>query len=130
MNEHLRVGLRGHPVPAGEEFLPEFEEIINFAVEDHLDRAVLVALRLFARAEIDDAQPPVRQAHAAVDEETVLVGTAVNQPRRHLAENLPRIFGFPCPLPAGDAAHDEEGFTSPPPPGQETLCQLALDAEK
>ena len=47
-------------VPAGVELRAQLAIVVDLAVEDHPDRAVLVADRLMAAGEIDDAQP----AHA------------------------------------------------------------------
>ena len=43
-------------------------EVVDLAVEDDLDRPVLVAERLIAGREVDDAQPAVAEADPRVDE--------------------------------------------------------------
>src|SRR5690348_16028764 len=80
--------------------------IVNLAVEDDEDAAVLVGDRLPARgAEIDDAEPPVREAEVTVDDVAGVVRAA---DAHHVAEDEQRrlVDRRPSPRPdAGDPAH-------------------------
>src|SRR5262249_35604683 len=55
---------------------PQFLEVVDLAVEDHLHRAVFIADRLVAAAQVDDRQPPVDEADAGLDPETLGVRSA------------------------------------------------------
>ena len=53
--------------------------VVDLAVEDDLDRAVLVADRLVAAGQVDDRQPAVDQADARLLPEAFGVGAAVGE---------------------------------------------------
>ena len=74
----VRVELRSH-----------LGEVVDLAVEDDPDRAVLVAERLIAGRQIDDAEPPVAEADAGADVEAVRVGAAMRDRRGHRGEARP-----------------------------------------
>ena len=66
---HLRVGVARLPATVTEarQLGTEFRVVVDFPVEDQLQTAVLVRHRLIGRfGEIDDRQPAVSQADAAV----------------------------------------------------------------
>ena len=68
-------------------------EVVDLAVEDDPDRAVLVAERLIAGREVDDAQPAVAEADAAVEIVAAGVGTAVRDGvgHRHQPRAIDRV---------------------------------------
>ena len=62
MDDHFCITLCMEPVSPGFEFAPQFLKIVDLAVEDHLDRPVLVTDGLVATSEVDDREPAVDQA--------------------------------------------------------------------
>ena len=65
-----RFGVAARPVAMTVRFehRPDLRVVVDLAVEDDLHGAVLVAQRLVAGREIDDAQAAMRQARESVDE--------------------------------------------------------------
>src|SRR6185503_15141413 len=82
----FRVALRGEAMAAGFQLRTQFDVVENLAVEDDPKRAILVADRLLAGAEIDNAQPGVAQAGKAVEINAKLIRTAMTDHRQHPAE--------------------------------------------
>lgn len=76
---------------------------VDLTVEDDVDRAVLVAVRLMPVENVDDRQPSNRQGDALILEDTRLVGSAVCDRERHLLEQS-LATGY-RPGDAGDATH-------------------------
>ena len=67
MNECFRVGARSVGVTLRLQLFPQAGVVVDLSVEGNPDRAVLVRHRLSAGGrQIDDRQPPVREAHLAV----------------------------------------------------------------
>ena len=62
MDDHLGVAVRAEAVPARLELGADVGEVVDLAVEDDPDRAVLVGERLIAGREIDDAQAAMPEA--------------------------------------------------------------------
>jgi len=60
--------------------------VVNLAVEDDPDRAVLVRERLLPRLQIDDAQAAMREGGSRVEAQAGFVGTAGVEPE---SENGP-----------------------------------------
>ena len=56
VQNRLRVGMRFERMPRLFERLPEFLKIVNFAVEDDVQRPVLVLNRLMPAGEVNNAQ--------------------------------------------------------------------------
>src|ERR1700733_14688487 len=55
------------PLPLLFELSPYLRMVINFTIEDHLQRPILIAHGLSSRIrKIDDGEPPMCQAHPAV----------------------------------------------------------------
>ena len=107
VNDHLRVRLRPERVPGLEEFLAQFDVIVDLPVENDLDAPVLVADGLRAAANIDDAQPPVAQARLTVHQFAVAVRAAVPDGGIHPAQQLP-VDGFAVQVKdAANAAHNK-----------------------
>ncbi len=92
-------------MPARFEFSAQFHVIVNLAVADDVNRSVLVRDRLLAAVEIDNAQPPHRQADAGLDEEAFIIRSAMAQRVGHFAEEGTAISSVFRGDVAGDAAH-------------------------
>ena len=65
-------------VAAGEQLLAQLGVVVDLAVEDDDDGAVLVGHRLRAAGDVEDREPPVAEADAVADVEAVAVGAAVD----------------------------------------------------
>jgi hypothetical protein len=67
VDDHLGVGVVGlEDVAAGEQLLAQRQVVVDLAVEDDLDAAVLVRHRLVRRRrEVDDREPPEREPDLA-----------------------------------------------------------------
>ena len=83
--------------PFGLQLGPHLGVVEQLAVEDDGDGAVLVADRLPAVGQADDAQPAVGQRQAGLFEEAVLVGAAVDDGVGHAPGRRPRGTGRRCP---------------------------------
>ena len=89
MDDHLGVGGRTERVPAGLQIATQFLEVVDLAVEDDLDLAVLVAKRLVPGVQIDDRQSTMGQsdlhpaACGACGQESLVVRAAVGDRPRH-----------------------------------------------
>ena len=64
-------------MPAGGELLAELPEVVDLAVADDGDGAVLVRDRLIARRQVDDAESPDPQPDARREVEALAVGSAM-----------------------------------------------------
>jgi hypothetical protein len=99
MNDRLAVSGGAQRVPALDELGSQLGEVVDLAVEDRLDLAVLVEHRLGAAADVDDAQPPHAQGHAGLDVQTVIIGPAMLDGVGHGAQGrqiecwCPRVTG-------------------------------------
>ncbi len=80
--------------------------VVDLAVEDRPDGAVLVRERLMAAGQVDDRQPAEPQRGTIVAVGPRVVGPAVDEPVRHRAERSvrERVVGI-GPGRAADAAH-------------------------
>ena len=99
MREHLGVAVRAKPVAGALELAAQLLVVVDLAVLDDGDRAVLVRERLVARLEVDDREPARGEADVAVDERAVGVGAAVDERRAHLVQTA-RVADDPA-----DSAH-------------------------
>jgi hypothetical protein len=77
VDEDLGVAMGMEPVALFDEVFAELEVVVDFAVEDDLDAAVLVAEGLGAAAEVDDAEAAVAEGDGAVTVVAEAVGAAV-----------------------------------------------------
>src|SRR5688500_9736637 len=71
VHQHFGIGMIGsEDVSPGQELVPEIQVVIDLAVEDDADLAILVPHRLLAPGDIEYRQSPVRQENAigSVDE--------------------------------------------------------------
>ena len=86
VDEHLGVAARREAVPGALELVPQLAVVVELAVLDDGDPAVLVRDRLVAGREVDDREPPGGEAHRAFDEGPIGVGPAVDERRAHRRE--------------------------------------------
>ena len=89
VQEALGVGAAVELVALGLELGTEFLEVVDLAVEDNDDAAVLVGHGLSAGlGQVEDRQAAEAQGNAAVDKLTAHVGTAMDDAVHHLGEHL------------------------------------------
>ena len=87
MDEHLGVAARREAVPGALELVPQLAVVVDLAVLDDRDPAVLVRDRLVARREVDDREPPGREAPPTRRRKAPSgVGPAVDERRAHRRE--------------------------------------------
>ncbi len=67
MNEDFGVAARRESMPGALQPGAEFMMIINLAIEDYVDRAVLIANGLSATTDINDTEPPHSHRNARLD---------------------------------------------------------------
>jgi hypothetical protein len=90
--------------------------VVDLAVQDDVQAAVLVGDRLVAALDVDDRQAPAAETGRTPDVEALVVGTAVRDRRGHRAQLLE-----PCPPTAdltADAAQGGLRCYLPPPAGR------------
>jgi hypothetical protein len=83
VNEHLGVAARHEAVAAPFEVPAQVEVVVDLAVEDHLKPAVLIAERLVAARNIDDAEAAVAEPERTIHEVAGAVGAAVRETFSH-----------------------------------------------
>src|SRR5579872_5579523 len=85
MDNHFGVSCGAEGVPEVFELATELLKIIDLAVEYHPHRAILVAYRLMARLDINDAEAAHGKARApaAFEVQALVVRTAMHQCRAH-----------------------------------------------
>ena len=106
VDEDLGVTLGAERVPPGLEPVPQRGEVVDLAVEDRPDRAVLVGERLMASLQVNDRQPAKPQRCVVVPIGSRVVRTAVDNPVHHrgqvrAGQGPPRI----GPDGSADTAH-------------------------
>src|SRR5207302_1827050 len=77
VNDDLGVALRKKHVTRARELGDQLLVVVDLAVEDDDDAAVLVEKRLLPGREIDDREPPVPEAQPRLEMQAALVGPAV-----------------------------------------------------
>jgi hypothetical protein len=110
VHEDFGVGTGSELVSARDEPLAQLGVVVDLSVEDDVNRAVLVPLRLRTGVEVDDPQAPERETDAVPQQESFLVGTAMLDPERHALEHFP--FGN-APVPARDSGNSAQTRTPP-----------------
>ena len=117
VDDGLGVALRAEAMAGGLQPPPQIAVVVDFAVEDDLDRAVFVAHRLAAAGQVDDRQPAMAQGDAgdagqpraemeAAEVESFVVRAAVTENRDHSPERGFVERGRPAvPDRPGDPAH-------------------------
>src|SRR5205823_8199219 len=104
VDEDLGVAARAEAVAGGLELPPELLVVVDLAVLDDVDGAVLVRDRLVARLEVDDREPAGGERDAAVEERPVAVGPAMPQRRAHRGKAV-SVDGAGSRGDAADPAH-------------------------
>ena len=93
VDDDLDVGAGAEAVAAGGELFAQLLEVVDLAVADDGDCAVLVRDRLITGLEIDDAEAPEAQTDAGREVEALAVGAAMAQtvghPLEHVAVDRP-----------------------------------------
>src|SRR6185312_6944533 len=106
MDDHLGVAPCAEAVAGTLEFRNQLLEIVDFAVENDCDRMVLVEHRLLAMGDVDNGEPAVTKADAAIDVESRSVrpamGKGIGHPHQQRA--VDRAGGAEIEN-AGNAAH-------------------------
>src|SRR5829696_1048515 len=102
----LGVAGRAEAVTASLERRAELEVVVDLAVLDDLNRAVLVSDRLVSAREVDDGEAARRQGDGAVDQRARTVRAAVPQRLVHCLER-----------PGVDGASVERGESADPAHG-------------
>ena len=111
VDDHLGIAMRPEDVAFRLKLPRQFLEVVDLAVVDDDDRAILVEERLLAGGQIDDREPAVAEADARGDVEARIVGSAMAQAVVHPLEQGP-VYG---PLvhaikDADDSAHGARSF--------------------
>ena len=75
------------------EIAAQLGEVVDLAVEDDPDRAVLVVNRLMAGRQIDDAQPPHPERHAFFHPHALVVGAAMADDVAHPMHERAALIG-------------------------------------
>ena len=89
MDEHLGVAVGAEAVALRLQLGAELPVVVELAVLDDDDAAVLVRDRLVAGLEVDDRQPAGGETDGAVDVDAARVGPAVDERRAHRLEPAP-----------------------------------------
>ena len=99
-------------MPLGFQPPPQRGVVVDLAVEDRPDRAVLVGERLMAAGQVDDRQPPEPQCGMVVAIVARVVRPAVDEPVHHGLERFGRQRAVRIgPDRAADAAHAGSPFS-------------------
>ena len=77
VDDHLGVAARPERWPSAVSSGMSVAEVVDLAVEDDDDAAVLVVERLLAAREVDDRQPAMTEADAGLEMKAVAVRTAM-----------------------------------------------------
>src|SRR5688572_9880579 len=110
MDDRLRVAVGLEDVAGAFEVAAQLPVVVDLAVEDDPDRAVLVRDRLLAAFEIDDAEAPHAERDAFADVDAFLIGAAVHDGPAHPADLLLEDRRAVPPHDTGNATH---GYFSP-----------------
>ena len=86
VHDRLRIPVRAEAMPLGLEPRTKLAEVVDLAVEDRTDRAVLAHDRLMAAFDVDDREAPDPERGARPDPPASLIGAAMDDRRRHLRE--------------------------------------------
>ena len=88
VDEHLGVAVRGEAVAGALELRAQLGVVVELAVLDDVNRAVLVRDRLVAGLQVDDREPAGSQSDRPFDEGAVAVRASVKELRAHPRELL------------------------------------------
>ena len=106
VDDHLGVAVGAKDVAQRLQFGHQLLEVVDLAVEDDADAAVLVEQRLLAGGHVDDRQPPMAEADTRLDVHAALVGAAVVLRFVHAHQGRAIDVALAAGVEdAGDAAH-------------------------
>ena len=89
MDDDFGVRVGAESVPQRLQFRHQFLEVVDFPVEHHHHRAILIEQRLLAGGEIDNRQAPVAQGHARFQMQSRFVRAAVGLAVIHADQQSP-----------------------------------------
>jgi len=90
MDDRFGVRVGAEAVPAGFEVPPQLLEVVDLAVLDDGDGAVLVEHGLMTARHVDDREAAHAHREGAVDQEALVVRSAVHHDVAHRLEHMPR----------------------------------------
>src|SRR5437870_1926005 len=88
MNDDFRIRFGGEAMALGDQGGHQFNVVVDFAIEDDTDGAILVVDRLITPGQVDDAQPAIAKAHVVANEVPVAVRAAMPEGRRHSPQDV------------------------------------------
>src|SRR5207249_11982192 len=91
MCDDFGVGICAKDVTAAGETVAELEVIVDLSVEHDLHAAVLAGDWLPAAGHVDDAQAPHPETDGIADEETLIIGAAVDERVGHPLRDRPDL---------------------------------------
>ena len=121
VDDDLGVGRRLEDVAAGDQLGAQLDVVEDLAVEGDPDGAVLVAHRLLAAVEIDDAEARVRETDVAVD---VMCRCRPGRDAQALRSCAPAVRGAPRAPQAVDSSRQ---YRTCPPGATLPLRKLSAD---
>ena len=125
VHEHFRVRGAAEPMTPALELAPQISMVVDLAVEDDVDTAVLVGHRLVpCGREVDQRQPAVDELAPVVAVVPLAIRTAVSEQRRHPGGPAGRAAQGDGVEPARDAAH----VRSPPWAGDRSPARTRTSA--
>ena len=83
VDDGFGVAIGAEAVPLGYEVAPQFLIVVNLAVEDDPNGAILIRNRLVTSVQIDDAEAAHPDGASALDPDTFIVWTAMNNGVTH-----------------------------------------------
>jgi hypothetical protein len=105
VQDHLAVGMGEKAVPPGLQQGAQLDEVIDLAVGDQGEAAVGGLQGLMPAGQIDDRQPGVPHAEMTRDKGSLVIGSAMGQPRHGGLQGRDRD-GAATIEEADDAAHE------------------------
>ena len=114
MDDGLGIRPGGKFVSARKQFLAKVGVVIDFAIKHDPDGAVLVADRLMTSGDVDDAEPPMPQPNPEINEDALVIGTAMTQRLVHAMHRFPlHDTGL---IEFEDSANSAHSLLQPEPP--------------
>ena len=90
VNDGFSVAARAVVMPLGFQFGAQFCVVVDFAVENDPDILIFVGRAAGVRLDVDDAQPAHGQANILFDEETFIIGPAMDDAAVHARQHVAR----------------------------------------
>ena len=88
MDDRFRVTSCAVAMTLGFKLRAQFCVIVNFTVKDDPEALVFIGNRLMSGLNVDDAEPPHREAHIAFNEKTFVVRSSMHNLAVHARENI------------------------------------------